>query len=185
VEPRNRSPAARKSPLGGSEIWSKWLPKGALEASGRALDGLWEAFGRQGRLGLKSSTALDDTFSPPGAARGPFWTQFELILGVILGSIWGSRARAAILVKSSPAPRREHDFHGSGGSKKEPKSAPKRVRKQPALQGGPGGLLGASGPRCWTHFGPQNRPPERLETALDSGTDFDPQPFPKQQTMKR
>ena len=50
VEPRNRSPAARKSPLGGSEIWSKWLPKGALEASGRALDGLWEAFGRQGRF---------------------------------------------------------------------------------------------------------------------------------------
>ena len=45
VEPRNRSPAARKSPLGGSEIWSKWLPKGSLEASGRALDGLWEALG--------------------------------------------------------------------------------------------------------------------------------------------
>ena len=50
VEPRNRSPAARKSPLGGFEIWSKWLPKGALEASGRALDCLWEAFGRQGRF---------------------------------------------------------------------------------------------------------------------------------------
>ena len=35
VEPRNRSPAARKSPLGGSQICSEWLPKGVLEGSGQ------------------------------------------------------------------------------------------------------------------------------------------------------
>ena len=33
-----------------------------------------------------------------------------LDLGVILGSIWGSRTRHAIFAKNSTAPQREHDF---------------------------------------------------------------------------
>ena len=42
-------------------------------------------------------------------------------LGVILGSILGSRARHAIFAKNSTAPQREHDFYGFGGSENEPK----------------------------------------------------------------
>ena len=50
-----------------------------------------------------------------------------LDLGVILGSILGSRARHAIFTKNSTAPQREHDFLGLnfGGSKNEPKMGPK------------------------------------------------------------
>ena len=40
-------------------------------------------------------------------------------LGVILGSILGSRARHAIFAKNSTAPQREHDFQRFGGSKNE------------------------------------------------------------------
>ena len=114
-------------------------------------------------LGLNSSTALDDTFSPPGAARGPFWTQFELILGFILGSIWGSRARAAIFVKSSTAPRREHDFHDSGCPK----------QSQNKVQNGSGNSLRchASSKRvlgaCWGPLG------------LDFGSILDPKIDPR------
>ena len=46
-------------------------------------------------------------------------------VGLILGSILGSRAPSTILAKISTAPRREHDFRGSGGVKKEPKMVPK------------------------------------------------------------
>ena len=48
-----------------------------------------------------------------------------LDLGVILGSILGSRTRHAIFAKNSTAPQREHDFRGPGGSKNEPKMIPK------------------------------------------------------------
>ena len=36
--------------------------------------------------------------------------RLELDLGVILGSILGSRTRHAIFAKNSTAPQREHDF---------------------------------------------------------------------------
>ena len=48
-----------------------------------------------------------------------------LDLGVILGSILGSRARHAIFAKNSTAPQREHDFQRFGGSKNELKMGPK------------------------------------------------------------
>ena len=48
-----------------------------------------------------------------------------LDLGVIWGSILGSRARHAIFVENSTAPQREHDFQGFGGSKNETKMDPK------------------------------------------------------------
>ena len=62
-----------------------------------------------------------DNFSHVEASGGGL----GLDLGLILGSILGSRAPSAILAKISTAPRREHDFRGSGEAKKEPKIVPK------------------------------------------------------------
>ena len=62
-----------------------------------------------------------DNFSLFEASGGGFGLDFELVLGSILGS----RAPSAILAKMSTAPRREHDFRGSGKVKKEDKMAPK------------------------------------------------------------
>ena len=61
-----------------------------------------------------------DNFSLLAASGGGF----GLDLGFVLGSMLGSRAPSAILAKLSTAPRREHDFRGSGGVKKEAKLAP-------------------------------------------------------------
>ena len=47
-----------------------------------------------------------------------------LDVGLVLGSILGSRAPSAILAKISTAPRRKHDFRGPRGVKNEPKMAP-------------------------------------------------------------
>ena len=72
---------------------------------------------------------------------------FGLDLGAIWGSIFAPEARSAILVKNSTAPRREHDFEGSGGSPKGPKMGPQTVSDgspAPKPSWGPLGL----------HFGP-------------------------------
>ena len=49
---------------------------------------------------------------------------FGLDVGLILGSILGSRAPYAIFAKIGTALQREHDFRGSGGFQKEAKMAP-------------------------------------------------------------
>ena len=58
---------------------------------------------------------MDPTCLPKGAleaSKRPLGTEsgFRVLLGVILGSILGSRARHAIFAKNSTAPQREHDF---------------------------------------------------------------------------
>ena len=70
---------------------------------------------------LNSSTAVARHVCPSGGRRRSFWASIWAPSWTIWGSILGSRARAAIFVKSSTAPRREHDFHGAGGSKTKPK----------------------------------------------------------------
>ena len=122
----------------------KLVPKGPLEASGGASAASGRPLGAKAdfgpilgpiwdpRLGSKivqnrfdfranfehrCGTACVPLRRPPGVVLGPD-------LGSILvhfGTILGSPARAAIFVKSSTAPRREHDFHDSGVSKTEPK----------------------------------------------------------------
>ena len=52
-----------------------------------------------------------------GAAGG----RFGLDLGAIWASILVPQVRSVILVKSSTAPRREHDFEASAGCRKGPK----------------------------------------------------------------
>ena len=49
-------------------------------------------------------------------------------------SIWGSRARGAILAKTNTALTREHDFQGFEGPKKEPQMAPKTASNATWLQ---------------------------------------------------
>ena len=90
----------------------KCSPKGALEVSKRPLgaeSGFSMLFGvildppKSSKMELKfdqrSSADLELSFG-----------LFELDLGVILGSILGSRARHAIFAKNSTAPQREQDF---------------------------------------------------------------------------
>ena len=59
------------------------------------------------------------------AIWGPLGGRFWADVGFILGSIWGSRARGAILAKTSTALAREHDFQGFAEPKKESKMVPK------------------------------------------------------------
>ena len=56
---------------------------------------------------------------------GAAGVRFGLDVGAIWGSIFGARARPAILAKNSTALQREHDFQGSGGSQKGPNIGPK------------------------------------------------------------
>ena len=81
-----------------------------------------------------------------GAAGGRFGLDF----GAIWGSIFAPEARSAILVKNSTAPRREHDFEGSGGCQKGPKMGPKT-----ASDGSPAPKPSGGPPE--PHFGPSWR----------------------------
>ena len=94
-----------------------WTPKGALEASKRPLgaeSGFRELFGVI--LDLPKSSKLELKFNQKSSAHldvyfwWPLGVVWGSILGVILSSILGSRARHAIFTKSSTAPQREHDF---------------------------------------------------------------------------
>ena len=80
-----------------------------------------------------------------GAAGGRFGLDF----GGIWGPIFAPEARSAILVKSSTAPRREHDFEDSGGCQKGLKMGPKTAsdgNPTPKPSWGPfWALLGAPG----------------------------------------
>ena len=94
--------------------------------------------------------------------------RFGLDLGAIWGSIFAPEARSAILVKNSTAPRREHDFQGSGGVQKYSKMGPKTTSD------------GSPAPRpSWGPFGPHFEPfwgplgePKRS-----------PKPLPKQERI--
>ena len=95
-----------------------WTPKGALEASKRPLgaeSGFREFFGVI--LDPPKSSKMELKFKQKSSAHLEvyFWLEASggrlgLDLGVILGSILGSRARHAIFAKNSTAPQREHDF---------------------------------------------------------------------------
>ena len=86
-----------------------------------------------------------------GAAGGRLGTDF----GAIWGSILSSQARSAILVKNGTAPRREHDFEGSGGCQKGPNMGPKT-----ASDGSPAQKLswGPLGPHFGAFWGPLGEP---------------------------
>ena len=97
-----------------------------------------------------------------GAAGGRFGLDF----GFIWGSILGSQARSAILVKNSTAPRREHDFEGSGDCQKGPKMGPKTASDGSPAQKPSWGPLG---PHFGPFWGPLGEPK------------WSPKPFPKQE----
>ncbi len=97
----------------------KCPPKGALEASKRPLgaeSGFRVLFGvildppKSSKMELKfdkyQASIWRYLFGYLEASGG----RLGLDLGVILGSILGSRTRHAIFTKSSTAPEREHDF---------------------------------------------------------------------------
>ena len=97
----------------------KCSPKGALEVSKRPLgaeSGFSMLFGvildppKSSKMELKfdqkSSADLELSLGYLKASGG----RLGLDLGVIWGSILGSRARHAIFAKNSTAPQREHDF---------------------------------------------------------------------------
>ena len=88
-----------------------------------------------------------------GAAGGHFGLDF------------GPQARYAIFVKKSTAPRREHDFEGSGGSQKGPKIGPKTASDGSPAQKPSWGPLGP-------HFGPFWGPLGEPKSS--------PKPLPKQ-----
>ena len=105
----------------------KCPPKGALEASKRPLgaeSGFRMLFGvildppksskMELKLDQKSSVYLEVSFFYLEASGG----RLGLDLGVILGSILGSRTRHAIFAKNSTAPQREHDFQRFWGVQK-------------------------------------------------------------------
>ena len=70
---------------------------------------------------LKNAPSWIDKLSLVEASGGAFGLDF----GLILGSILGSRAPYAIFfAKIGTALQREHDFRGSGGPKKLPKTTP-------------------------------------------------------------
>ena len=97
----------------------KCPPKGALEASKRPLgaeSGFRVLFGVI--LDAPKSSKMELKFDQKQASIWRYLFGYleasggrlGLDLGVILGSILGSRTRHAIFVKSSTAPQREHDF---------------------------------------------------------------------------
>ena len=94
--------------------------------------------------------------------------RFGLDLGAIWGSFFAPEARSAIFVKNSTAPKREHDFQGSGGVQKGPKMGPKTTSD------------GSPAPRpSWGSFGPHFGPFwEALGEPKRS-----PKPLPKQERI--
>ena len=103
---------------------------------------------------------LDRKSSLVEASGGAFGFDF----GLILGSILGSRAPYAIFAKSSTAPQREHDFRGSGGSKKRPKLFRKQLPATTWLQERLGSLWGS----ILDHFGAHFELPNRSKHDTDN-----------------
>ena len=83
-----------------------WVPLGTPFGGSRMLENVLESnsnFVVHSELSFGSSGGLE-----------PFWARF-----------WAPRRDLQILVKNSTAPRREHDFEGSGDCQKGPKMGPK------------------------------------------------------------
>ena len=111
-----------------------------------------------------------------GAAGGRFGLDF----GAIWGSILDPQVRSVILVKNSTAPRREHDFEGSGGSQKWPKMGSKTASDGSPAPKPSWGPLGPHFGAFWEPLGEPKSSPKRLLKQEPNSSNFGASPGPPQ-----
>ena len=98
-------------------------PSGGPGAPRQILERFWVPLGTPFGASKIKKNCLGNYLNPSCifGNLGAAGVRFGLDVGAIWGSIFGARARPAILAKNSTALQREHDFQGSGGSQKGPK----------------------------------------------------------------
>ena len=101
------------------------------------------------RIEANSGCDFRHAFWSSGSFRGRLWARF----GGHSGVLFGFRGGAYDFSKSSTAPRREHDFEGSGGSKKHPKRYPKQLPAPAWCQEPLGSLWGSLLEQSWVDLG--------------------------------